>query len=101
MQVKERSRVRDEGEMDSCTRSSMGLSQVQAQAPKVETACSKGKVRARKVGVDADLHDLGMVRGIEVVAGKDGKGKVVVEEKCSFSDVGERLSGEGSKPKGY
>ncbi|RVW82379.1 hypothetical protein CK203_045100 [Vitis vinifera] len=52
---KERSGVRDEGEMDSCTRSSMGLSQVQAQAPKVETACSKGKVRARKVGVDADL----------------------------------------------
>ncbi|RVW97119.1 hypothetical protein CK203_030038 [Vitis vinifera] len=43
----------------------------------------------------------GMAGDIEAVAHKNGKGKVVVEERCSSSDVGERKIGEGSGPKGY
>ena len=67
----------------------------------VEAACSRGEVRAMKVGVDSELHNLGMAGDIEAVAHKNGKGKVVVEERCSSSDIGERKIGEGSGPKGY
>ena len=40
-----------------------------------------------------------MVRGANAIARKDGRGKAVVEERCSFSVNGERLSGDGSGPK--
>ena len=93
--------MRDGGEVDSRVGSSVGPSQVQAQAPMVEAACSRGEVRAMKVGVDSELHNLGMAGDIEAVAHKNGKGKVVVEERCSSSDIGERKIGEGSGPKGY
>ena len=79
----------------------VGPLQVQAQTPRDEVACSRGKVRAKKVGVDFDLHDLGMAGGAEVGATKYGKRKAIVEEMCSFSDVGETLSGEVSGPKDY
>lgn len=42
-----------------------------------------------------------MARGAKAIARKDGRGKAVVEERCSFSVNGERLSGDGSGPKVY
>ena len=98
-QGKERSKVRDEGEVDSRVGSSVGQSQVQAQTQRDGAVGPSGEGRARQVDVGFDLHNLGMVGGTEIVAGNDGKGKVVVEESGVFSVDGERLSGKGSRPR--
>ena len=42
-----------------------------------------------------------MARGAEAGAGKDGRGKGVVEDTSVGSDDGEGLSGEGSGPRAF
>lgn len=53
------------------------------------------------MGVASDLYVLGMARGAEAGAGRDGRGKGVVEDTGVGSDDGEGLSGEESGPRAF
>lgn len=101
MHEKERLKVRDEGQVDSCMGKSVGLTKVQTQAIEDEVACFSGEVRVWEGGVDSDLHIVGMTGNTWVVVEKNGRGKVLVEERHSLPDDGNRLSGKMSGPKVY
>ena len=78
-----------------------GAAQAQTQAAKDGAVCFSGKVRVREKGVDSNLHVVGMVGITGAVAGKDERGKSLVEERHPFPDDGEGLSRGRSGPKVY
>ena len=75
--------------------------QAQTQTAKDGAVCFSGKVGVREKGVDSNLHVVGMVGITGAVAGKDGRGKALVEERHPFPDDGEGLSRGRSGPKVY
>lgn len=98
MQGKEWSKVRDEGALVSHVGSSVGPSREQVQSLGDGAVGPVVDGKAEQVGVVSDLYGMGMVGGAEAGAGKDGKGKGVVEDTGVCSDVGVVLRGKGSGP---
>ncbi|RVX07211.1 hypothetical protein CK203_022619 [Vitis vinifera] len=98
MQGKEWSKVRDEGGLVSHVGSSVGPSREQVQSLGDGAVGPVVDGKAEQVGVVSDLYGMGMVGGAEAGAGKDGKGKGVVEDTGVCSDVGVVLRGKGSGP---
>ena len=96
MQGKEWLKVRDEGGLVSHVGSSVGPSREQVQSLGDGAVGPVVDGKAEQVGVVSDLYGMGMVGGAEAGAGKDGKGKGVVEDTGVCSDVGVVLRGKGN-----
>ena len=98
-QVKEWSKIRDERVLDSHVGSSIKPSREQVQTLGNGVVGLVGESRVEQVRVVSNLYGMGMAGGVEVCAGKDGKGNGVVEDTSVCLDVRVRLREKESGPR--
>ena len=98
-QVKEWSKIRDERVLDSHVGSSVRPLREQVQTLGDGVVGPVGESRVEHVRVVSYLYGMGMAGGVEVCAGKDGKGNRVVEDTSVCLDVRVRLREKESGPR--